>query len=389
MGPALWVWGLTQGFGSEPERVSTPPVPAPTRVTLASPRGNALTPGVEALLAGRVIDAAGRPIDGASIRVLGSRAAADTRSSGAFEVLVPLGDPYRRIEITAKGFQPVIERCAPTDLEAFTVQLAATLPWALPPALPLPGKRPALAGEGYVLDADRKPLAGAIITALETGDSTLSDSVGRFLIPIGAPKLTVAVWHPKGQAALLDEVKPAQAQGLISLGSVSLAAGLELRGAVKLPDGAPAASAPVVLRHQGLVRRVATDAEGSFQIVGLIAADYSLEVMASNGALGIKRDLRIEGSGAVQGELRLVAEAPHRVRVVDATRTAQAGSYVVAADAEQRRAFAVADADGYAAVRGLGADGLRVEAVRAADLTPRKIVETLVDAGTTTLVTAP
>lgn len=387
MGPALWVWGFTHGFAVEPER-APPPVPAPTRITLANPRNNALTPGVEALLAGRVIDGAGQPIDGASIRVLGSRAAADTRSSGAFEVLVPLGDPFRRIEVTAKGYRPVVERCAPTDLESFVVQLQPTPPWEPAPALPLPGKRPALAGEGYVLDGDRKPLVGAIVTALETGDSTLSDAVGRFLIPIGAPKLTLMAWHPSGQVALFDEVAPTQTQGLVSVGSATLAAGLELRGAIRLPDGSPASGAPLTLRRQGFVRRVTADNEGAFVIGGLVAADYQLEVLPCAAALGIRRDLHVEGSGAVQGELRMVAEAIHRIRVLDAQRAPLAGGYVLAVDAEQRRAHAQADSDGYAVLRGLSGEGLKVEDVRARDMTARRIVETLVDAGTTTLITA-
>lgn len=388
MGPALWVWGFTQDFGVEPQR-TPPPVPAPTRITLANPRSPALTPGVEALLAGRVIDGAGQPIDGASIRVLGSRAAADTRSSGAFEVLVPLGDPFRRIEVTAKGFQPVIERCAPTDLEAFVVQLQPTPPWSPAPALPLPGKRPALAGEGYVLDADRKPMAGAIITALETGDSTLSDGVGRFLIPIGAPALTLLAWHPSGKVALFERVAPTQTQGLVSVGSVTVSDGFELRGLVRLPDGSPASGAPLVLRRQGLVRRVAADNEGAFVIGGLVAADYQFEVLPCAGALGIKRDLHVEGSGAVQGELRMVAEVVHRIRLLDEQRAPLAGGYVVAVDADARRGQAQADSEGYAVVRGLSGEGLAVVEVRARDFAARKVADKLVEAGTTTLITAP
>lgn len=384
MGPALWVWGLTEGFAETSE-----PLPAgPQRARLSS-SPSVEAPPPEAMLTGRVLDERGQPIDGAIVRVIGGRSAAFTRASGGFEVMVKLGDPYRRIEVTANNFTPAVERCAPSDLGNFVVQLLPAKPWETQPQVAAPGKRAALVGEGFIYDHDRQPLTGVVVTALETGDSALTDEIGRFRIPLGAPTVSLAAWHPTGRAAALDAVTPSQAEGIVNLGVTSLADGVQVGGTVRLPDGGPAAAAAVVLRRQGLVRRALTDSSGVFEFSGLIAADYVLEVLPTAGALGIKRPLRIDGSGRLPSELRLIAEQPQRVHVLDAARAPRPKSFVVAVDADGRQAWARADAEGYATLRGLGAERVRVDEVRSPEHTRLTILDAKADAATITVVAAP
>ncbi len=385
MGPALWVWGLTEGFGEGHE-----PVPAgPQRARLMSPPSAEAAP-VEALLTGRVVDQSGYPVDGAIIRVIGGgRNAAFTRASGTFEVMVKLGDPYRRIEITANGFVPMVERCAPSDLLNFVVELAPFAPWDSEPSVASTAKRAALAGEGFVYDHDRKPLAGVVVTALETGDSALTDEIGRFRIPIGAPRVSFVAWHPTGRAALIETVTPTQTEGMVNLGVTALREGVQLGGTVRLPDGAPAIATAVVLRHHGLVRRTLTDSSGTFQVAGLIAADYQLEVLSAAGALGLKKTLRIDSSGLLPSELQMVSERPHGVRVVDAARTPQPRTFVVASDVDGRRTWVQTDAEGKASLRGLNTEGVRVDEVRSVVHAVLEVVEVGVEAETMTIVVVP
>lgn len=384
MGPALWVWGFTEGFGTQQE--AAPDAGGPRQERL-EPQGQVVVATLEDKLDGRVIDHLGRPISGAQIRVLGGSGAAVTRSSGAFEVMVKLRDPYRRIEITANGFSSVVERCSPADLASFVVQMSSPAPWAVPANTPLSAKRVALAGEGFVLDADRRPLEACVVTCLETGDTALTDEVGRFLIPIGTSPASFVAWHANGHCAALEAVQPTQKEGMISLGVITSTAGAQLSGTVRLPDGTPIDSAAIVLRRQGLVRRSLTDQGGTFHLGGLVAADYDLEVLPAGGALGIKQPLRVEGPGSLKTELRLVAEAPLRVRVVDSKRVPRAKAYVLATDADARSAWAQVDGDGYATLRGLGTEGATVREARDADLAPLKILGTAIEAETTTVLT--
>jgi hypothetical protein len=388
LGPALWVWGLTEGFGDAHETA-----PAwPQRARLQAPATTPAAPA-EALLTGRVTDPRGQPIDGAIVRVIGGRSAAFTRGSGAFEVMVKVGDPYRRIEVTAAGFAPAIERCAPTDLGSFMVPLAPALPWEQTHAVTAPSKRAALEGEGFVYDRDRQPIAGVVVTALGSGASAVTDDIGRYRIPLptgqSAPAVGLAAWHPSAGAATLDAVATTQTEGVVNLGVAALGEGLRLSGSVRLPGGEPAVNAGVVLRHHGLVRRALTDSSGTFTVCGLIAADYVLELLPSSGALGVKHDVRVESSGSLEGELRLRAEQPRRVRVVDAAKAPHAFSYVVAADGDGHRTYAQADAEGAATLLGLSADGVRVEQVRSQDHAVLTIVDVTAHEATITVVAKP
>lgn len=385
MGPVLWVWGFTAGFGSQHEGNAAVHAPRLERLESAQ-QGPAAGP-FEDRLVGRVVDQLGQAVAGAEIRVLGgSRCAALTRTNGAFEVMVKLRDPYRRIAVAASGFSTVIERCAPTDFDAFVAQLSAPPPWQPQPPLPLAPRRAALAGEGFVQDADKRPVAGVVVTALQTGESATSDDVGRYLIPIAAPATSFLAWHPSGRCAAIEPVHTTQSEGMVSLGVTSLAEGGRLSGSVRLPDGAVAPAAAIVLRREGMVRRCLTDEAGAFRLGGLVAGDYDLEVLATAGALGVKHPLRVEGPGSQQTELHLVAEAPLRVRVVDQAQAPRAGAYVLATDAEARSAWAQTDAEGVTTLRGLAA-GAQVQEARGADLAPLKIEATSRDGDTTTIVT--
>ncbi|MEZ5966653.1 MAG: carboxypeptidase-like regulatory domain-containing protein [Planctomycetota bacterium] len=385
LGPVLWVWGFTEGFGTQRE---TPPAPTGPRQERLEPSDTQASSPFEAKLEGRVVDQLGQPLAGAQIRVLGGSGAALTRTSGSFEVMVKLRDPYRRVEVTASGFSSVVERCSPADLTNFVVQMNAPPPWATQVPLPLSPKRSALAGEGFLLDGDRRPVAGAVVTCLETGDSALTDDVGRFLIPVAAAKVSFVAWHESGTCAEIEASLPAQNEGMVSLGVATLAEGARLGGAILLPDGTPAAQAPVVLRRQGLVRRCLADDGGRFRVHGLVAGDYELEVLPHGGALGIRSPLHVEGPGNLQTELKLVAEQPLRVRVVDDARAPRAGAYVLASDADERHAWAETDVDGRAVLRGLSAVGAVVREARDAALVPMKIEGTLAEAETTTIVTS-
>jgi hypothetical protein len=283
----------------------------------------------------------------------------------------------------------VVERCAPCDLQGFVVELTPAPPWE--PAAPLPAapKPAALAGEGYVHDAEtNRPLAGAVVTALETGDTALTDEVGRFQIPVAASRVSFAAWHPSGRSGTLDAVTPAQSVGMVNLGVTALREGAAVKGTVLLPDGGPAVGAAVVLRHHGLVRRTVADADGAFALHGLIAADYTLEVLPCAAALGIRQTVRVESSGRI-AELRLVAEKPRRVRLVDEAGAPHARGFVVAVDGDGRRAWAQADGEGLALLRGLGATGFAVETARDAAQVQLRLVATATDAEPTTVVAAP
>lgn len=387
MGPVLWVWGFTAGFGSQQEGAAL--ASEPRRERFESGRTEAGTSSIEAQLSGRVINELGRPVAGAEIRVIGGSSAAVTRTSGAFEVMVKPRDPYRRIEVTASGFSPIVERCSPADLGNFVARLCAPPPWEAPTVLPLSQKRSALAGEGFVLDADRRPVADVVVTAVETGDTAITDDKGLFRIPIGAPSTSFVAWHPSGRCAAIDAIQTTQSEGLISLGVATMAAGARLSGTVRLPDGAPAAAAAIVLRRHGMLRRILAEDSGAFEILGLVAADYELEVLPTGGALGIKQPLRVEGAGSLQTEFRLVAETPLRVRVVDPSHNARAGAFVLAVDGDSRRAWAQADSEGVATLRGLAAAGATVREARTSDLVSLRIEGVAVEAETTTVVTAP
>ena len=124
-------------------------------------------------------------------------------------------------------------------------------------------------------------------------------------------------------------------------------------------------------------------------VAGLVAAEYVLELLPSNGALGVRRPLPVESSGRLQDELRLVAEKVQRVRVLGAERAPVGKAFVVAGDGGGRRAWAQADADGYATLRGLSAQSVRIEEARSAQQVALKIVEVGADGETLTVLTAP
>lgn len=386
MGPVLWIWGFTEGFGSQHERPSLAARGPRSERLESAARLESGSVRVEAPLSGRVVDDLGRPVAGALIRVLGGSGGATTRSSGSFEVMVKPGDPCWGVEITAEGFSPVVERCAPADLPNFVARLSAAPPWQELAMSSFSTKRPALSGEGYVHGRDGKPVAGAAVTALATGDTALTNELGCYLIPLRTPVTTLVAWHESSGCAVIEAVKPAQEQGLVSLGVTKLVEGASVSASLQLPDGTPASDVAVVLRREGFLRRVVTDASGSFRIAGLVAADYQLEALPAHGALGVTLPVRIESSGRLQ-EVRLVAERPWRVRVVDRVREPRKGAYVVGADSGARRAWAQTDGGGIAVLRGLAAEGATVTEVRAQDLTPLRIDDVTVEGETTTVVT--
>lgn len=361
IGPALWIWGLSEGF---PAR--TDPDPGTRQAVAVRLRSTPpAAPVPQGTLTGRIIDELGTPLDLARIRVLGGRGAAVTRQGG-FEVPVQLAEPYLRVEVAADGFAPAVTRCAASDAASLVVSLRRALPFAPTPSVPNPGKRPALAGHGFVFDQDRRPVAGAAVVVLETGDSVFTDEGGKYRIPIPLERATLAITHADGRAAVTETFEYAQPEGLVGLGERMLTRGARVQGTVQLPDGAPAVAAAVVLRHQGLVRRVLTGGDGTFAVDGLIAVDYELEVLPVPGCMPLVHTLAVSGSGQLRSELRLVAEVPLRVRVVDEHDAPRTSSFVVARDAGDHVAWAQTDADGVAVLRGFATGEVTFDEVRSA-----------------------
>ena len=133
---------------------------------------------------------------------------------------------------------------------------------------------------------------------------------GKYRIPIPLATCTLAITHADGRAVVTETFAYAQTEGMVGLGERMLTAGARVQGTVQMPDGSPAIAAAVVLRHQGLERRVLTGTDGVFAVAGLIAVDYELQVLPVPGCVPLVHTLAVSGSGQIGSELRLVAEVP-------------------------------------------------------------------------------
>ncbi len=382
IGPALWIWGLSEGFPNNADASATSAQAVAVRLRITPPPA----PVPQGTLTGLIVDELGAPIDLARIRVLGGRGAAVTRQGG-FEVPVQLAEPYLRVEVAADGFAPAVARCASSDAANLVVSLNKALPFAPMQSLSAAPKRPALAGDGFVFDADRRPVEGAAVVVLETGDSTFTDIGGKYRIPIPLAGCTLAITHADGRAVVTETFAYAQTVGMVSLGERMLTMGARVQGRVQMPDGSPAVAAAVVLAHQGLERRVITGADGSFVVAGLIAVDYELRVLPVAGCVPLVHTLAVAGSGQIASELRLVAEVPLRVRVVDEQDAGRAGAFVVARDPDDHIAWAQADAEGVATLRGFANADVTFDEVRSAQHARLEVLRVETVAGAPKVVT--
>lgn len=143
---------------------------------------------------------------------------------------------------------------------------------------------------GVVLDAEGRPIADALVklVAPEHEESSLTDASGRFALHAPAGTWQLEVTHERYRPLTQPQQVPVRDLTLV------LDAGGSIRGKVVREDGAGVADAEVLVvpalleealrQAEGPSARATTDAEGTFELNGLLAG--RLYVSASAGALG-------------------------------------------------------------------------------------------------------
>jgi hypothetical protein len=244
---------------------------------------------------------------------------------------------------------------APDELLAV---LAPRAPWDAEPTPP--PERVALRGEGMVRGGDGRPLAGAYVTAIDSGVWTRTDELGRYALPLPGASVTLLVHdahelpYVGGQAVRGEPFVSPRVRGSVPLPELVAGPAAAIRGIVRDPLGAPIEGVPVQVRGEGLVREVPTGGGGAFRVAGLLPGQYAVTPFAWRGAVGAVTNVTLDRP-LVELELRLAQADEVKLRVVDGKGAPVALAHVATAIGGVRRGVAQADEAGYAAVP-VGAD---------------------------------
>ena len=302
-------------------------------------------------LRGRVFDSMGFLIAGAELIAM-QQDPVRTDGDGAFTLLVQPANPID-VLVRARGMHSRWLRLCDALPDRAVVVLEPTASWD-PPPQPLP-LWPELRGEGLALDAERKPIRGAFVTAAGSGLWAKTDDLGRFVLPLADGTSTLLLTgstttpFPGGFTGRAGPFVTPRSRGMVPLPEVLAAAAGAIRGTLRDAAGQPVDGAPVRLRGDGFERVFETASGGGFRLGGLAAGDYQLEPLAWRGALGQATKVAL-GGPIVELELTLNRVADARLRVVDGAGVCKAGVQVAATVAGLRRAIARSDRDGYAAL---------------------------------------
>lgn len=141
---------------------------------------------------------------------------------------------------------------------------------------------------GRVVGPDRRPVAGARLVVVSTGDSieAATDDRGGFAINVPVGKITLQASAP-GLAPAPPQILAVTEEGISGL-EVVLLAGRTISGKVFDPDGAPVEGASVSARGRSPVgaREVTTGADGAFELAGLTEGPFELTAKKAPFAAG-------------------------------------------------------------------------------------------------------
>jgi hypothetical protein len=408
VGGGLWGSGAFESFldGEGPSETPAPNVAAgetdPAAVDGSAGTGpvivrraGAVPPQVVHSAEGRVVDRLGFPVAQARVRV--------TSLAGASVEDVPsaVTDGRGRFQVTWSGLAPralVVEapgRHAPAIVRAGADEMQIVLqdptPWSKGEAVAANSEardESLLVGEGWVRGSNGPTPAGVQVTVRETGTSTRTDETGRFVLPLGEGPCTLVAFDGLGAVAVSETFTPSRKQGKIPLPQLQLAAGPALRGRLINAEGEPLVDAAVVLETGGVERTVRSGQGGMFAVLGLVQGECELSVLPHRGHLGMRIPLVVEANADLADlVLERPRQEPHRVYVVDRRGRPLPFVHVVADQLTGLcRAYAQADADGMAVLRGLAEGDVDFE-VRRPDFVPVGIDS--YDDGSMRLVVAP
>jgi hypothetical protein len=358
-------------------------------------RAGATPPPVAQIAEGRVVDRLGFPVAQARVRVTGLAGEsldavpnAVTDGRGRFHITWP-GLAPRALVVEAPGrHAPALVRARADEMQ---IVLQDPTPWSRDEiASAGNGVRDEglLVGEGWIKGSTGPTPAGVQVTVRETGASTRTDETGRFVLPIGSGPCTLVAFDGLGAVAVAETFTPSRKQGKIPLPQLELAAGPALRGRLINADGEPLVDAAVVLETGGVERTVRTSQGGMFAVLGLVQGECELSVLPHRGHLGVRIPLVVESDADLSDlVLQRPRQEPHRVFVVDRRGRPMPFFHVVADQLTGLcRAYAQADAEGMAVLRGLSEGDVEFE-VRKPDFAPIAIDSW--DDGSMRLVVAP
>ncbi|MDA0933431.1 MAG: carboxypeptidase regulatory-like domain-containing protein [Planctomycetota bacterium] len=358
-------------------------------------RAGSIPPPVNQSAEGRVVDRLGFPVAQARVRVtsLAGDSVEDvpgavTDGRGRFQLTWPGIDP-RALVVEAPGrHAPAIVRASADEMQ---IVLQDPTPWSAGALAAVPGDALSdglLVGEGWVRGSTGPSAAGVQVTVRETGASTRTDETGRFTLPLGSGPCTLVAFDGLGAVATAETFTPSRRQGKIPLPQLELAAGPALRGRLINTEGEPLVDAAVVLETGGVARTVRSGQGGMFAVLGLVQGECELSVLPHRGHLGMRIPLVVEADADLSDlVLERPRQEPHRIHVVDRRGRPLPFFHVVADQLTGLcRAYAQADADGIAILRGLSDGDVDFE-VRRPDFAPVGIES--FDEGSMRLVVAP
>jgi len=336
---------------------ATAPEPIVVRPQRTSPRQ---APTI--VRGGRVFDAAGFLVVGADVTI-GERDLVRTDADGRFQVEFAAGQSAS-VTIQAPGARPVHLRMLEGGPDPLRVQLSPAAPWDVV-AAPLPPLR--LAGEGRVVTADGRPVAGAQVTTLagvrgaETWART--DEAGRYVLPLVSATPTIVAYQDTpgggpsgGLCARSEPLRLDRDRGLVPLPDLVAVEACAVRGIVRDTNGATIVGVSVRLRGNGLERQVESGTGGAFHFAGLEPGRYTLRPFAFRGAIGWPEVVTVDRP-LIDCELGLRPLADRRLRLVDTEGVPVADAHVAAAFFGERTGVQRTDAQGWTRMQ-LGSDDL-------------------------------
>jgi hypothetical protein len=291
---------------------------APEVVAAKEPRPG--RPRPHTVVEGIVLDALGFRVVGAEVSIRGRDDRVRTDADGQFRFELDCANA-RWLAAAAPGFRPQLQQVQPAAGDQVVFALEPQAPWDPAPPVP-PAAASDFTGEGFVHNADGKPVASALVTVAESGACARTDEIGRYRIELPADGTATLLAHDPdgengaGRTARSEPQQFARRHGLVPLPGMVATRGAAIRGTIRDSSGQPLAGVPLLLRGQGLQRSFRSGTDGAFRMAGLLAGSYQLLACAWRGAVAPPH--RVDLSGPVADcDLRLEATAPRHLRVID------------------------------------------------------------------------
>jgi hypothetical protein len=348
---AAWWAGWLPRAKAPPPRSEPQAAPAKGPVVVRPNRPPRARP-VEVVLDGRVLDSLGFARQGAEVAVDGAEPVR-TDTEGQFRLRLSGVAPID-VTVRAEGCRAVVRRLFPAAGEPAWIALEPAAPWD--PAVPAPlSPMQPLAGEGMVRDANGQGLPHAVVAVAETGARARTDEFGRYRIPLPGRGATLTAFRlptdaGEGLCGRASTVSFAQTKGLVPLPDLIATPGAEIRGSVRDANGQPLAGVPLHVTGEGQEQTTVSAEDGSFRLSGLLGGVYELAALSWRGALGLRKEIRVDHS-VHDCELHMVAAEESRLRVVTDDGDPVAGAFVSASVAGQRCAVSRCDEQGWVELR--------------------------------------